>query len=132
MKRLAKAATSVDGPIRMVVVDDPSLVSGLPVTQWPLSSVTVSRDEAITLGPGERNVLITDPAQIAKVVRIWEEYRSGAHGTLAQTSPIPFRDVAAGDAGPSEAGVGSRGHVYAVLIRDTIPLEDDRGLIPSL
>jgi hypothetical protein len=56
------------------------------------------------------------------VVAVWEDYLSGAYGGLRRNPPFSFMDVA-GDA-------GSPPHVYSVVIRDTIPLEDEKGLMP--
>jgi len=136
-ERLSNAGAPVDGPIRIVVIDDPSRVFGLPEAlwplSWPLSSVAVSADDAFTLGPGERNVVISDPIEVSKVVSIWEEYLSGAHGPLVQGSAIPFRDVSvSGDAGVGDGGANPVGRLYLVLIRDTLPIEDEIGLIPAL
>jgi hypothetical protein len=62
--------------------------------------------------------------------RIWQEFRSGAHGELLKGQPIPFRDPAP----KSDSGVGgnSAEEVFGVYVRDTIPLEDETGRIPPI
>ena len=118
IERLWAAGKPVDGPIRLVVIDDPSLTAGVQSTQWPLSwslaGVAVSKDQASMLRPGEANVVITDPGEIAAIVAIWETYLSEPRSTLEQ---FPFEEA---------------GKVYAVVIRDTTPLDDATGVIPPL
>lgn len=142
LQRLSDAGEPVTGPLRIVVFDGqtwgpaPYGPNPIPIwpLSWPLSSVAVSYDDSFNLGPGDANVVITDADEVAKVVAIWSEYASGVHGSLAQTMPLffhdaPGRDVDGGSA--ADAGVAST-RLYAVLIRDTIPLEDEKGLVPAL
>ena len=120
VERLWAAGSAVQGPIRMLVIDDPS-VRGRPVVMWPLSwrleSVAVPVDQVSALGPGQGNVLITDPSEVEKIVAIWEQFLSGQHGSLGQCCMIVFQDAS---------------KQYMVVIRDTIPLEDEMGRIPPL
>lgn len=136
IQRLWAAGDSVEGPLRIVVIDDASLVFNVtpamwPLT-WPLASRSITKDQAQGLGPGEANVIISDPVEVATVIAIWDEFLSGAHGSLGREPPFPFTDSRhPGDANaPTDAGATT--HVYAVVIRDTIPLEDEMGRVPTL
>ena len=90
---------------------------------WPLATpslkaIAVGLEESVTGPPGTGTHLVSDPSDVALVRAVWD-----AFPVNRLELRIPLRDVA----NDTEAS-----KVYAVTIRDTIPLEGSDGLIPPL
>ncbi len=124
IETLWTAGSSQDGPLRVVAVriaDDDPTYDAVPAASWPLATplATLAFPEADAIPQEAGHSLRVDAVEAGALIGIWTEYLAGAHGELWRShASIPLYDDA-------------QGPRYRVFIRDSIPLEDDLGLIDA-
>ncbi|MCG8555442.1 MAG: hypothetical protein MJD61_09180 [Proteobacteria bacterium] len=121
--RLNKSGHDIDGPLRITATDRynwPAVT--VPRATWPLdwalTDIAVPWEEVHAQPPMfGTSRLISNPKEVVALRAIWDEYLSGQHGELWEPA-IPFED-------PHSPQVKT----FAVVMRDTTPFENERGLI---
>jgi hypothetical protein len=86
---------------------------------WPITDIALEGVALEQLTPG-MSTRIDEPDEVVPLRAVWDEYMTGVHGeNWKSTSGIPFEDPRAPEV------------QYLVSMRDTLPFEDDRGLVTT-
>jgi hypothetical protein len=124
-QRLWAAGEPMEGPLRMYAVDDMPYVPDGEIAKWPLdwplSSIAVG-PESDAFAKHE-STLIGSDAEVIRVRAMWDEFLTGEHGGGAVDPPYPVRDT------PGATDGGSASKVYSVIFRDSLPFEDESGIV---
>lgn len=117
--QLWNSSAPYSGALRVQATVDRGSLSRFEPAIWPLtwslSEIVVEPEEEAYLQPG-MSTLVSDPEEASALRAIWDDYDA----TIPQwksLGPIPFED-------PQAPGV-----VFAVVMRDTLPFEEDNGLV---
>jgi len=123
VEQLWNSGQAYEGALRIQATVDRGALSGLEPAIWPLdwslSEIVIEPEEEGYLQPG-MSTLVSDPDESLALRAMWDDYNSSMPSLSSlwkRLGALPVEDPRAPDI------------LFGVVMRDTLPFEEDNGLV---